>query len=225
MLCMICPPYLPIAEEQPFRGTEPLQFLPTAFREVDVQLMCLGSCSQSYYLASPFFISLLVRSFRLMKYFPFLFSSSCSFFSLFPKPPRISSEHSPKLQIRSHSYLRAVSEVSINRSLDSLDPAGLLTSPKFRSRNESYMRAMSTISQVSDPESSQHAGHQPSTCKRRKLSLLLVESVRLLHATRFQNVFKKTGMFSHNLVFERVIFDNTITCPLQMDEWYNMQFV
>lgn len=61
---------------------------------------------------------------------------------------RISNEHSPKLQIRSHSYLRAVSEVSINRSLDSLDPAGLLTSPKFRSRNESYMRAMSTISQV-----------------------------------------------------------------------------
>ncbi|KAL0157163.1 hypothetical protein M9458_048409, partial [Cirrhinus mrigala] len=55
--------------------------------------------------------------------------------------------HSPKLQIRSHSYLRAVSEVSINRSLDSLDPAGLLASPKFRSRNESYMRAMSTISQ------------------------------------------------------------------------------
>ncbi|XP_028939569.1 disks large-associated protein 1, partial [Antrostomus carolinensis] len=64
----------------------------------------------------------------------------------------ISSEHSPKLQIRSHSYLRAVSEVSINRSLDSLDPAGLLTSPKFRSRNESYMRAMSTISQVSEME-------------------------------------------------------------------------
>lgn len=62
---------------------------------------------------------------------------------------KISNEHSPKLQIRSHSYLRAVSEVSINRSLDSLDPAGLLTSPKFRSRNESYMRAMSTISQVS----------------------------------------------------------------------------
>ncbi|NXD95653.1 DLGP1 protein, partial [Chaetorhynchus papuensis] len=65
---------------------------------------------------------------------------------------KISSEHSPKLQIRSHSYLRAVSEVSINRSLDSLDPAGLLTSPKFRSRNESYMRAMSTISQVSEME-------------------------------------------------------------------------
>ncbi|KAL7886749.1 hypothetical protein AOLI_G00044700 [Acnodon oligacanthus] len=60
--------------------------------------------------------------------------------------------HSPKLQIRSHSYLRAVSEVSINRSLDSLDPAGLLSSPKFRSRNESYMRAMSTISQVSEVE-------------------------------------------------------------------------
>ncbi|MGH0127413.1 UNVERIFIED_CONTAM: hypothetical protein FKN15_069626 [Acipenser sinensis] len=54
--------------------------------------------------------------------------------------------------IRSHSYLRAVSEVSINRSLDRLDPAGLLTSPKFRSRNESYMRAMSTISQVSEVE-------------------------------------------------------------------------
>ncbi|XP_058133444.1 disks large-associated protein 1 isoform X6 [Dasypus novemcinctus] len=65
---------------------------------------------------------------------------------------KISNEHSPKLQIRSHSYLRAVSEVSINRSLDSLDPAGLLTSPKFRSRNESYMRAMSTISQVSEME-------------------------------------------------------------------------
>lgn len=66
---------------------------------------------------------------------------------------RISTEHSPKLQIRSHSYLRAVSEVSINRSLDSLDPAGLLASPKFRSRNESYMRAMSTISQVSSSTS------------------------------------------------------------------------
>ncbi|XP_017571443.1 disks large-associated protein 1 isoform X1 [Pygocentrus nattereri] len=66
---------------------------------------------------------------------------------------KISTEsHSPKLQIRSHSYLRAVSEVSINRSLDSLDPAGLLSSPKFRSRNESYMRAMSTISQVSEVE-------------------------------------------------------------------------
>lgn len=75
---------------------------------------------------------------------------SFSFFFSPPKTPRISSEHSPKLQIRSHSYLRAVSEVSINRSLDSLDPAGLLTSPKFRSRNESYMRAMSTISQVGD---------------------------------------------------------------------------
>ncbi|KAI4900023.1 hypothetical protein NFI96_023289 [Prochilodus magdalenae] len=66
---------------------------------------------------------------------------------------KISTEsHSPRLQIRSHSYLRAVSEVSINRSLDSLDPAGLLSSPKFRSRNESYMRAMSTISQVSEVE-------------------------------------------------------------------------
>uniref|UniRef100_A0A4W5LQ19 DLG associated protein 1 n=1 Tax=Hucho hucho TaxID=62062 RepID=A0A4W5LQ19_9TELE len=66
---------------------------------------------------------------------------------------KISTEsHSPKLQIRSHSYLRAVSEVSINRSLDSLDPAGLLASPKFRTRNESYMRAMSTISQVSEVE-------------------------------------------------------------------------
>lgn len=67
---------------------------------------------------------------------------------------RISSEHSPKLQIRSHSYLRAVSEVSINRSLDTLDPKtlldpkSLLSSPQYRSRNESYMRAMSTISQV-----------------------------------------------------------------------------
>lgn len=71
------------------------------------------------------------------------------FLSSFLPCGRISTEHSPKLQIRSHSYLRAVSEVSINRSLDSLDPAGLLASPKFRSRNESYMRAMSTISQVS----------------------------------------------------------------------------
>uniref|UniRef100_A0A4W4GA65 Discs, large (Drosophila) homolog-associated protein 1b n=1 Tax=Electrophorus electricus TaxID=8005 RepID=A0A4W4GA65_ELEEL len=60
-------------------------------------------------------------------------------------------DHSQR-PIRSHSYLRAVSEVSINRSLDSLDPAGLLASPKFRSRNESYMRAMSTISQVSEVE-------------------------------------------------------------------------
>uniref|UniRef100_A0A8C5D4H2 Discs, large (Drosophila) homolog-associated protein 1b n=1 Tax=Gadus morhua TaxID=8049 RepID=A0A8C5D4H2_GADMO len=66
---------------------------------------------------------------------------------------QISSEHSPKLQIRSHSYLRAVSEVSINRSVDAVVPAHLLaSSPKFRSRNESYMRAMSTISQVSEVE-------------------------------------------------------------------------
>uniref|UniRef100_A0A6Q2XEJ5 Discs, large (Drosophila) homolog-associated protein 1b n=1 Tax=Esox lucius TaxID=8010 RepID=A0A6Q2XEJ5_ESOLU len=71
---------------------------------------------------------------------------------------KISNEHSPKLQIRSHSYLRAVSEVSINRSLDTLDPKGLLdpkallSSPQYRSRNESYMRAMSTISQVSEVE-------------------------------------------------------------------------
>uniref|UniRef100_A0A667YF63 DLG associated protein 1 n=1 Tax=Myripristis murdjan TaxID=586833 RepID=A0A667YF63_9TELE len=64
--------------------------------------------------------------------------SDCS-----PKP-------SPKVQARRASYLKATQpEVSINRSLDSLDPAGLLASPKFRSRNESYMRAMSTISQVS----------------------------------------------------------------------------
>ncbi|KAI2667613.1 Disks large-associated protein 1 [Labeo rohita] len=61
-------------------------------------------------------------------------------------------KHSPKLQIRSHSYLRAVSEVSINRSLDTLDPKALLASPQYRSRNESYMRAMSTISQVSEVE-------------------------------------------------------------------------
>ncbi|MEQ2237498.1 hypothetical protein ILYODFUR_023663, partial [Ilyodon furcidens] len=71
---------------------------------------------------------------------------------------RISTEHSPKLQIRSHSYLRAVSEVSINRSLDTLDPKtlldpkSLLSSPQYRSRNESYMRAMSTISQLSEVE-------------------------------------------------------------------------
>lgn len=132
-------------EEQPFGEIEALQFLQTAFQEVDVPLMCLGSCSQSYCWASLFFTPLLVRPFRIDEipiFFLFLF--------FFPKPPRISSEHSPKLQIRSHSYLRAVSEVSINRSLDSLDPAGLLTSPKFRSRNESYMRAMSTISQVGD---------------------------------------------------------------------------
>jgi len=50
--------------------------------------------------------------------------------------------------------------VSINRSLDSLDPAGLLTSPKFRSRNESYMRAMSTISQVGDTHP-RRLGKQP----------------------------------------------------------------
>lgn len=79
----------------------------------------------------------------------FLTFSPCPFLLSSSDCHRISTEHSPKLQIRSHSYLRAVSEVSINRSLDSLDPAGLLASPKFRSRNESYMRAMSTISQVS----------------------------------------------------------------------------
>uniref|UniRef100_A0A4W5LQ04 DLG associated protein 1 n=1 Tax=Hucho hucho TaxID=62062 RepID=A0A4W5LQ04_9TELE len=73
--------------------------------------------------------------------------SDCS-----PKPSPKGQALSQPLQIRSHSYLRAVSEVSINRSLDSLDPAGLLASPKFRTRNESYMRAMSTISQVSEVE-------------------------------------------------------------------------
>uniref|UniRef100_A0A672SZI1 Disks large-associated protein 1-like n=1 Tax=Sinocyclocheilus grahami TaxID=75366 RepID=A0A672SZI1_SINGR len=46
------------------------------------------------------------------------------------------------------NYLRAVSEVSINRSMDTLDPKALLASAQYRSRNESYMRAMSTISQV-----------------------------------------------------------------------------
>lgn len=104
----------------------------------------------------------------LMEYlfsFFFFFSSS--------KTARISSEHSPKLQIRSHSYLRAVSEVSINRSLDSLDPAGLLTSPKFRSRNESYMRAMSTISQVGAPGAAWRAGATLHPhCNRRSWILL-----------------------------------------------------
>lgn len=32
-------------------------------------------------------------------------------------------------------------------------------------------------------------------------------------------------MFSHSLVFERVTFDNVITCPSQMHEWHNMQFI
>lgn len=91
-----------------------------------------------------YFFCFLARSF-----FPALTFSSLFIVPLSFSRGRISTEHSPKLQIRSHSYLRAVSEVSINRSLDSLDPAGLLASPKFRSRNESYMRAMSTISQVS----------------------------------------------------------------------------
>lgn len=73
----------------------------------------------------------------------------------------ISTEHSPKLQIRSHSYLRAVSEVSINRSMDTLDPKSLLASPQYRSRNESYMRAMSTISQVcAHPQTHRHSGVQ-----------------------------------------------------------------
>uniref|UniRef100_A0AAY5EAS2 Discs, large (Drosophila) homolog-associated protein 1b n=1 Tax=Electrophorus electricus TaxID=8005 RepID=A0AAY5EAS2_ELEEL len=69
-----------------------------------------------------------------------------------PKP-------SPKMQVcdvnagqawqtQTGSYLRAVSEVSINRSMENLDPKALLASPQYRSRNESYMRAMSTISQV-----------------------------------------------------------------------------
>uniref|UniRef100_A0A673AP16 Discs, large (Drosophila) homolog-associated protein 1b n=1 Tax=Sphaeramia orbicularis TaxID=375764 RepID=A0A673AP16_9TELE len=77
--------------------------------------------------------------------------SDCS-----PKPsPKVQARRASYLKATQPSltemttYLRAVSEVSINRSLDSLDPAGLLASPKFRSRNESYMRAMSTISQVS----------------------------------------------------------------------------
>uniref|UniRef100_A0A4W5P1Z9 DLG associated protein 1 n=1 Tax=Hucho hucho TaxID=62062 RepID=A0A4W5P1Z9_9TELE len=78
--------------------------------------------------------------------------SDCS-----PKPsPKVQARRASYLKATQPSltemttlnYLRAVSEVSINRSLDSLDPAGLLASPKFRSRNESYMRAMSTISQV-----------------------------------------------------------------------------
>nr|CBN82029.1 Disks large-associated protein 1 [Dicentrarchus labrax] len=70
--------------------------------------------------------------------------SDCS-----PKP-------SPKVQARRASYLKAtqpsLTEMTTLKSLDSLDPAGLLASPKFRSRNESYMRAMSTISQVSGTE-------------------------------------------------------------------------
>lgn len=79
---------------------------------------------------------------------------------------RISAEHSPKLQIRSHSYLRAVSEVSINRSLDTLDPKALLASPQYRSRNESYMRAMSTISQVcAHPQHTVIAGCRGRTVK------------------------------------------------------------
>uniref|UniRef100_A0A667YM89 DLG associated protein 1 n=1 Tax=Myripristis murdjan TaxID=586833 RepID=A0A667YM89_9TELE len=93
--------------------------------------------------------------------------SDCS-----PKP-------SPKVQARRASYLkatqpgrnqtavylRAVSEVSINRSLDSLDPAGLLASPKFRSRNESYMRAMSTISQVSGVSEVEVNGQIEAVCE------------------------------------------------------------
>lgn len=66
-------------EEQPFRGIKPLQFLPTALQEVDVQLMCLGSCSQSYYWASPLFTLLLVRPFRFNEisiFYYFFFSQN-----------------------------------------------------------------------------------------------------------------------------------------------------
>lgn len=104
----------------------------------------LSVCISVYYVHCKHLLLVCMSPTILILFFPLFL-----FFLLLFSCCRISSEHSPKLQIRSHSYLRAVSEVSINRSLDSLDPAGLLASPKFRSRNESYMRAMSTISQVS----------------------------------------------------------------------------
>uniref|UniRef100_S4RMT8 Uncharacterized protein n=1 Tax=Petromyzon marinus TaxID=7757 RepID=S4RMT8_PETMA len=42
-----------------------------------------------------------------------------------------------------NSYLRAVSEASLNRSLDSLDPSSLLSSPKLAPRSRGYYLASS----------------------------------------------------------------------------------
>nr|XP_032810882.1 disks large-associated protein 2-like isoform X2 [Petromyzon marinus]XP_032810883.1 disks large-associated protein 2-like isoform X2 [Petromyzon marinus] len=52
---------------------------------------------------------------------------------------RPSSDRPPVGQ--SQSYLRAVSEASLNRSLDSLDPSSLLSSPKLAPRSRGYERS------------------------------------------------------------------------------------
>ncbi len=112
----------------------------------------------------------------------------------------ISSEHSPKLQIRSHSYLRAVSEVSINRSLDTLDPKSLLASAEYRSRNESYMRAMSTISQVcAQPQTHRHSGVQgeEGQTRSRLVQQILLKTMKPTYDSSLFNhssMFRRTGM-------------------------------
>ncbi|XP_041698060.1 disks large-associated protein 1 isoform X3 [Coregonus clupeaformis] len=68
---------------------------------------------------------------------------------------KISTEHSPKLQIRSHSYLRAVSEVEVNGQIEqvceqvysemesqAMDALDLPMPSCFRMRSHSYVRAM-----------------------------------------------------------------------------------
>ncbi|XP_064861800.1 disks large-associated protein 1-like isoform X2 [Oncorhynchus nerka] len=68
---------------------------------------------------------------------------------------KISNEHSPKLQIRSHSYLRAVSEVEVNGQIEqvceqmfsemesqAMDALDLPMPSCFRMRSHSYVRAM-----------------------------------------------------------------------------------
>ncbi|XP_036841877.1 disks large-associated protein 1 isoform X5 [Oncorhynchus mykiss] len=68
---------------------------------------------------------------------------------------KISNEHSPKLQIRSHSYLRAVSEVEVNGQIEqvceqvysemesqAMDALDLPMPSCFRMRRNSYVRAM-----------------------------------------------------------------------------------
>ena len=144
---------------------------------------------------------------------PLFFSCSSSPLLPFLPPCRISTEHSPKLQIRSHSYLRAVSEVSINRSLDSLDPAGLLaSSPKFRSRNESYMRAMSTISQVGallhSPSPSCHRRPNP-----RPPNLLLYGHAGGRNSPRASTPILKQTLNSHLATTSHVIGR---PCPVSM---------
>lgn len=134
---------------------------------------------------------------------------------MFSSIHRISSEHSPKLQIRSHSYLRAVSEVSINRSLDTLDPKALLASPQYRSRNESYMRAMSTISQVcAHPQTHRHReeGQNPPR---------LVQQVQLktMKPTSDSSTDEMNLSHHHDSVQSQIYVSNQLTCSMLHRSW------